>query len=58
MKQITERINYLQKAINTLRSVKFKDHNKEINRIISICEYEDELKALQTIVKSNRSLFN
>lgn len=57
MKQINERIEWLEKAIKTLRAYKGKDSNEEINRIISICDYEDELEQLRAIKKSNMSLF-
>lgn len=56
MKQINERIEYLKKAIKTLRSVKYTG-NDEINRIISICDYEEELEQLEAIKKANSSLF-
>ena len=57
MAQINERIKWLEKAISTLRNYKAKDHNEEINRIINICDYEEELEALKSIKASNKSLF-
>lgn len=60
MRQITERIVYLQKAINTLQAYrKAGDFSKirESEIIISICEYREELENLLKIKKANRSLF-
>lgn len=57
MKQINERIAWLENAIKVLRKTKFRESEKEVNRIISICDYEDELISLRKIQKDNRSLF-
>ena len=57
MKQINERIAWLENAIKVLRKSKFRESEKEVNRIISICDYEDELNSLRKIQKDSRSLF-
>jgi hypothetical protein len=57
MRQINERINWLEKAISTLRAYRKKrdfSKFKESEIIISICEYEEELKALKNIKEANK----
>ena len=60
MTAINERIDWLEKAIKTLRQYRTKgdfSKFKESEIIISICEYKEELDQLKAIKKSNMSLF-
>lgn len=60
MMAINERIDWLEKAIKTLRQYRKRgdfSKFKESEIIISICEYKEELDQLKAIKKSNRSLF-
>ena len=60
MTSINDRIEWLEKAIKTLRRYReMGDFSKfkESEIIISICEYKEELDQLKAIKKSNRSLF-
>ena len=57
---INERIDWLEKAIKTLRQYRKKgdfSKFKESEIIISICEYKEGLDQLKVIKKSNTSLF-
>ena len=57
MKQINERIEWLEEAIKTLSNWKPKTHIDEINRIINLAEYKEEIEKLKEIKKANASLF-
>lgn len=57
MKQIEERIAYVNKAIATLTAWNPKSHNDKLNKIISLAEYKEELEHLEQIRRANASLF-
>lgn len=60
MEQIKRRIEEITKSIEVLRDKREKrDFRvlKESEIIITICELQEELEQLQSIVKANRSLF-
>ena len=60
MEQIKRRIEEITKSIEVLRDKREKrDFRvlKESEIIITICELQEELDQLQSIVKANRSLF-
>ena len=57
MKQINERIEWLEKAIKTLSNWKPKTRIDELNRIVNLAEYKEELEKLKEIKKANVSLF-
>lgn len=57
MKQIEERIAYIKKAIETLTAWQPKTHAEELNKIINLAEYQEELEKLETIKRANASLF-
>ena len=54
---INERIEYLEVAIDALTNWKPQSREYELNRIINLAEYKEELESLKVIKKSNRSLF-
>lgn len=60
MEQIKRRIEEITKSIEVLRDKREKKDFrvlKESEIIITICELQEELEQLQSIVKANRSLF-
>lgn len=60
MEQIKRRIDEIIKSIEVLRDKRERrDFRvlKESEIIITICELQEELEQLQSIVKANRSLF-
>ena len=57
MLNVVERIEWLEKAIKTLENWQTSNHEDEVNRIINLAEYKDELKQLNIIKKENASLF-
>ena len=57
MKRINERLEWLEEAIKTLSNWKTKTNIDEVNRIVNLAEYKEELKNLKEIKKANASLF-
>lgn len=53
--RLEDRITYLRHAIKVLRSVHFTDE-REVNRIVSICDYCEELEALELIISNDKGM--
>lgn len=57
MEQIEERIEYIKMAIKTLTAWQPKTHVNNVNKIINLAEYKEELEKLEQIKRENASLF-